>query len=306
VYLYDHSGLTMNTKGFNCPWDSGQVGWIYASHEQVKAEYGAVTPENLKKAESILESEVKLYDYYLTNQCYGFQLFEGDVETDSCWGFYGEIRDVQDAVKEYLPDECQDIVEVLQYRNVKMKSKNPDQDKKAKKKVLLVLLLLLIFCMSGIGIYVVYTSNSKENIPTDASSTGESKKLDDNGNAVDGAVQSKTSEQVLDELKKAQINVTDKLSSHILFPSGKAGTEGSWMVENVETNNVIMQCEVFLNDKLIAKSVPIKPNQHIETITLSKEVKAGMYDVTAYINYFKLDTKEYISKAGFRVKLTVQ
>jgi hypothetical protein len=117
VYLYDHSGLTINTTGFTCPWDSGQIGWIYASHAQVKAEYGAVMPENLKKAESLLESEVKLFDYYLTDQCYGFQLFEGDVETDSCWGFFGDIRDVQDAVKEYLPDECKDIIGALQYRD---------------------------------------------------------------------------------------------------------------------------------------------------------------------------------------------
>ena len=23
LYLYDHSGITMNTTGFSCPWDSG-------------------------------------------------------------------------------------------------------------------------------------------------------------------------------------------------------------------------------------------------------------------------------------------
>ena len=33
LYLYDHSGITMNTTGFSCPWDSGQVGWIYAFKE---------------------------------------------------------------------------------------------------------------------------------------------------------------------------------------------------------------------------------------------------------------------------------
>ena len=26
LYLYDHSGITMNTTGFSCQWDSGQVG----------------------------------------------------------------------------------------------------------------------------------------------------------------------------------------------------------------------------------------------------------------------------------------
>ena len=28
LFLYDHSGLTMNTAGFACSWDSGQVGFI--------------------------------------------------------------------------------------------------------------------------------------------------------------------------------------------------------------------------------------------------------------------------------------
>ncbi|KNY30180.1 hypothetical protein Bccel_5457 [Pseudobacteroides cellulosolvens ATCC 35603 = DSM 2933] len=34
----------------------------------------------------------------------------------SCWGFMGEIRDVQNEIKEYLPDDCKDIVESLEYR----------------------------------------------------------------------------------------------------------------------------------------------------------------------------------------------
>ena len=34
LYLYDHSGLSMNTSGFSCPWDSGQVGWIYCNNEK--------------------------------------------------------------------------------------------------------------------------------------------------------------------------------------------------------------------------------------------------------------------------------
>lgn len=40
LYLYDHSGITMNTTGFSCPWDSGQVGWIYASKEDALKEFG--------------------------------------------------------------------------------------------------------------------------------------------------------------------------------------------------------------------------------------------------------------------------
>lgn len=28
IYMYSHGGETINTTGFSCPWDSGQVGWI--------------------------------------------------------------------------------------------------------------------------------------------------------------------------------------------------------------------------------------------------------------------------------------
>lgn len=103
--------------GFSCPWDSGQVGWIYADKAMIEQEHGKITPEILEKVRQTLEAEVKEYDYYLTNQCYGFQLFKEDVEVDSCWGFLGEIRDVQDAVKEYLPEDCNPaIVESLQFQ----------------------------------------------------------------------------------------------------------------------------------------------------------------------------------------------
>ena len=40
LYLFDHSGVTMNTTGFSCPWDSGQVGWIYATKEKFREETG--------------------------------------------------------------------------------------------------------------------------------------------------------------------------------------------------------------------------------------------------------------------------
>ena len=117
LYLYDHSGITMNTIGFSCPWDSGQVGWIYADRRRIEAEYGKVTPETVEKACQVLEGEVKSFDYFLAGQCCGFQLFREEVEVDSCWGFLGEIRDVQDDVKDYLPEDCDPaIVELLQFR----------------------------------------------------------------------------------------------------------------------------------------------------------------------------------------------
>jgi len=116
LYLYDHSGITMNTGGFSCPWDSGQVGWIYADYEKIKENYGEVTPETIERARSMLESEVKSYDLFLTGQCYGFKLYEGENQIDSCWGFLGDINDVAKDIKEHLPSECENIVDSLEFQ----------------------------------------------------------------------------------------------------------------------------------------------------------------------------------------------
>ena len=94
LYLYDHSGITMSTSEFSCPWDSGQVGFIYTTPERLK-ELGV----DKEKAIECLQIEVKEYDQFLTGQVYGFTLFKmvtcgdcGNTEEehiDSCWGFYG-------------------------------------------------------------------------------------------------------------------------------------------------------------------------------------------------------------------------
>ena len=93
LYLYDHSGITMNTKGFNCRWDSGQVGWIYMTKKNAIDNWGKrnLTLNIVQKAVQCLEAEVKEYDQYLQGDIYGFIHKDLDTkeEKDSCWGFYG-------------------------------------------------------------------------------------------------------------------------------------------------------------------------------------------------------------------------
>ena len=101
LYLYDHSGITMSTGSFSCPWDSGQVGFIYVTKDKLRKEYNVkrLSKAIIEKAEKILENEVKTYDQYLTGDVYGFKVIEKttcskghtheDV-VDSCWGFYGD------------------------------------------------------------------------------------------------------------------------------------------------------------------------------------------------------------------------
>lgn len=90
LYLYDHSGITMRTKPFDCPWDSGQVGYIYVLPEKVRKEYNCkrITPTARAKVLAQLEQEVKTYDQYLTGQCYGYTIERDGVVIGSCWGIY--------------------------------------------------------------------------------------------------------------------------------------------------------------------------------------------------------------------------
>lgn len=101
LYLYDHSGITMNTTGFSCRWDSGQVGWIFVSKEKVEKDCGKDCD-----VEKILRGEVETYDQYLTGDVYGYKVYkvtecdhghEHEEELDSCWGFYGEDECISEA-----------------------------------------------------------------------------------------------------------------------------------------------------------------------------------------------------------------
>lgn len=101
VYLFDHGGITLSTGRFNCPWDSGQVGFIYVSLEKARKWLGV----NLKwndlyeptgttfhqQCEEMLREEVKAYNQYLQGEVYGYTIEDEDGnQMDSCWGFYEE------------------------------------------------------------------------------------------------------------------------------------------------------------------------------------------------------------------------
>lgn len=94
LYLYDHSGITMNTTGFSCPWDSGQVGIVFITKEKMRKEYSKkrISKQLTERVKGYIINEVEEYDQYLTGDCYGFRITdtETDEEVDNSWGYYGE------------------------------------------------------------------------------------------------------------------------------------------------------------------------------------------------------------------------
>lgn len=101
LYLYDHSGITMNTTGFGCGWDSGQVGFIFIDKATVLKEFGGkiLTKKLKEKALDYLKNEVKTYDQYLTGDVYEYRIYDEneDGSIDSCGGFYEEAEALKEA-----------------------------------------------------------------------------------------------------------------------------------------------------------------------------------------------------------------
>lgn len=101
VYAYEHGNITIKTGPFSCPWDSGQIGWIYCTKQEAKKEWGinldgkdpnrGKGTRNYRKAcEKYLKARINEYDQYLTGDVYGYIIEDSHGnELDSCWGFYG-------------------------------------------------------------------------------------------------------------------------------------------------------------------------------------------------------------------------
>ena len=102
LYMYDHSGIGFSTGNssypFNCPWDSGQYGFIFWTKEKIEQGQGKVFAKRLtaKKRtmlEGQLDNAVSLLNDYVSGNVWGFVVEdkEGN-DIDSCWGFYGDYE----------------------------------------------------------------------------------------------------------------------------------------------------------------------------------------------------------------------
>jgi hypothetical protein len=103
LFLYDHSGITMNTTGFSCRWDSGQVGFVFATKKTCK-EIG-IDPTDIEAITKCLISEVATYDDYISGNVYGYAIDDELVE-DSCYGYFG-----YDHEKNGLLDDAKGVID---------------------------------------------------------------------------------------------------------------------------------------------------------------------------------------------------
>jgi hypothetical protein len=124
VYKYEHGGIAYKTSPFSCPWDSGQVGWIYITKKQIRKQFGvkAVTKKYREQAENALKAEVSCYSDWANGNVYRFSLEEKVLlpeeetfelrEVESCGVFYGWDFKLNGLVDE-VPEEYRELALTL-------------------------------------------------------------------------------------------------------------------------------------------------------------------------------------------------
>ena len=104
LYLYDHSGITISTSSFSCQWDSGQVGWIFISEKQLNKMCGNDFERGEENLSLIMNSEVRIYDEFLTGEVYQYKVYE--IET--CNKGHEQKTLVECCGSYYSEDDCWD------------------------------------------------------------------------------------------------------------------------------------------------------------------------------------------------------
>lgn len=114
IYMLDHSGLTIRTYSFDDPWDSGLLGYIYVTKDEVREWYQRkkITKKLLRQVEENLLYSVKKMDYWLIGEVYCVILEKGDEVVDSMCGIYG-FNTAIEVLERDIPEEFMLVAEKL-------------------------------------------------------------------------------------------------------------------------------------------------------------------------------------------------
>lgn len=96
LYLYDHGQVAISTRSFigrahHAEWDSGQVGLVYATAQNIRDWYGVkrIGRATFDMAVELVRAEIDTFDKYLRGEVYGYVITDRDgLVVASAWGYY--------------------------------------------------------------------------------------------------------------------------------------------------------------------------------------------------------------------------
>lgn len=95
IFLYRHSGDTINTTGFGGVdpggWDSRMVGVIYITYKEARKVYNwkYITKKRREFLVNMLQKDVEVYDSYLRGEVFRYEVEKDGEEVEGCGGYYG-------------------------------------------------------------------------------------------------------------------------------------------------------------------------------------------------------------------------
>jgi hypothetical protein len=115
LYLFDHSGITISTRDFNDRWDSGRIGFVIITKDNLKKMCGD-TEYTIEQIYDMLEGEVDTYDKFLRGDVYSYTIYEvekcslghkHESVLESCGGYYSEAeaRTEAESIMKYYEDK---------------------------------------------------------------------------------------------------------------------------------------------------------------------------------------------------------
>ena len=136
----------------------------------------------------------------------------------------------------------------------------------------------------------------------------ESVRLNYDVNSELGQLETKTMEEIQEELNRvideSKFNVS--INATPTFASGNA--EGDLCIENVPGNHFLMSVKITLDDtgETIYQSGLIKPNYHIQNVKLDKPLSKGVYSAKALFTAHDMETGEPQGNVGVKMVIYVE
>jgi hypothetical protein len=119
IYMYDHTSLAFSTTPFSCPFDSGQLGYVYVTNEKARQSF---CQDNVpkQKIEEVLNQELQDYQKYINGEqeFYHFAIYDSNnKQIDSCTGFElidNNFEELTSNISEHIYEKYQFLIKDMQ------------------------------------------------------------------------------------------------------------------------------------------------------------------------------------------------
>lgn len=165
------------------------------------------------------------------------------------------------------------------------------EPKKKSKAPIIILIVVLVLAAIGVGAWAFISQS---------------------GGFYDNSAQNGQAPYKTDEEKQAELDrvveegmLSISIASVIEFQNGTS--EGTAYIENVPSNKYVMKVTITLdsNDEVVYESGGIKPDSHIDTIKLTKDLAAGTYPATATFTAYDPDSLDEVGQAAAKITIVV-